>query len=280
MASNLPATQTTPLAFMDKLSPAAYLYEPTEASSTSSKDPKLVVVCSWMAAKDVHIAKYINQHQALFPTSKILLVKNHYSHTISFAKAKAEIKPAVPVIKALADSIPAGTTEPQMLLHVFSNGGNASFWRLLGLWTETSPSGLERFPAYNVVFDSAPGLFQWMRAYRAMSPALPPWVAPLSHLVIAWFWLLYKPFGIQDPLARSAASVSNPQLVAKEGRRAYIYSEEDEMVSWRDVEAHASAAAMLGFEVSTNKFEGSKHVAHSRFDSDRYWGVVKSAWEG
>ena len=61
--------------------------------------------------------------------------------------------------------------------------------------------------------------------------------------------------------------------------RCYIYSKEDEMVSWENVEEHAAEAEGRGWRVRRELFVGSGHVAHARVDSGRYWGVVQRVWE-
>jgi hypothetical protein len=65
-----------------------------------------------------------------------------------------------------------------------------------------------------------------------------------------------------------------------ERRRTYIYSAEDTLTDWRDVEAHAKEAERKGFEVGLERYKGSKHVAHAREDERRYWGIFKRTVEG
>ena len=63
-----------------------------------------------------------------------------------------------------------------------------------------------------------------------------------------------------------------------------MYGTGDEAVDWRDVEKHAAEARMIlgdeGGKVRLERFEGGRHVAHVRVDAERYWRVVKEAWEG
>lgn len=66
----------------------------------------------------------------------------------------------------------------------------------------------------------------------------------------------------------------------KETRRCYIYSEEDELVDWRDVEDHARDAEEKGFVVRREKVVGSGHCAHARGEGGkRYWETVRETWE-
>ena len=57
---------------MEALSRDTLYYRPQPQQSTdslSSPPPRLILVLSWMDARDVYIAKYINQHRALYPTA-------------------------------------------------------------------------------------------------------------------------------------------------------------------------------------------------------------------
>lgn len=61
--------------------------------------------------------------------------------------------------------------------------------------------------------------------------------------------------------------------------RLYMYSEQDEMVRWGDVEDHAAEGARHGLRVRLERFADSPHVAHARTDPARYWGAVGRTWE-
>ncbi|KAJ4286566.1 hypothetical protein N0V88_007988 [Collariella sp. IMI 366227] len=90
MASNgttKPAAK--PLGFMSKLSPCVYLHDPegsspvlsiTDATPSLNPPPKLIILASWMGARDPHIAKYLVQYQALYPSSPILLLRSEARH--------------------------------------------------------------------------------------------------------------------------------------------------------------------------------------------------------
>lgn len=60
--------------------------------------------------------------------------------------------------------------------------------------------------------------------------------------------------------------------------RLYLYSKADDMVSWKDVEEHATTAVSKGLNVSVECFEDTPHVAHARKYPDRYWAAVKKLW--
>lgn len=73
--------------------------------------------------------------------------------------------------------------------------------------------------------------------------------------------------------------LNDPQLFSVRAPRAYVYSREDEMVGWRDVEGHVAEARERGYRARAELFEGSKHVAHMPMDSERYWRIVQEVWK-
>jgi hypothetical protein len=69
----------------------------------------------------------------------------------------------------------------------------------------------------------------------------------------------------------------------KEVRRCYVYSKEDELIKWEDVEEHAGLAQEAegeegGKRVTLELFSGP-HVAHLKGERKRYTEVVRRLWE-
>lgn len=148
---------------------------------------------------------------------------------------------------------------------------------MLGFLRGTYGAG---FPPHVTVYDSAPGHFHFASAMRAPTVNLGPIARPLaipfvaSVLVIYVLWFL----GRRDP-QRRAADYAN-ENAAGEVRRAYMYSDRDDIVDWRDVEAHAAEAVKRGHQVHTERFVGTGHVSHYLKDEGRYVGVVRETWAG
>lgn len=63
-------------------------------------------------------------------------------------------------------------------------------------------------------------------------------------------------------------------------RRLYLYSEEDQLVYYKDLEQHAADAKKAGYSVWLEKFDGTPHVAHARKYPERYWKMVRDFWQG
>lgn len=314
MASNTstptpgPSTKEGPLSSFDRISRLVYLYRPGPSNgrkpsaspgtpaltSVVNRAPRLILVASWMDAREPHIAKYTTRLQALYPDSPLLLVRCFSHHfTTKVRLHPKEIEPAVPVIRSiLAEAAVGGgggdgQQEPDMLIHVFSNGGSTTLRHLYRLYAKSArPGEPDRLPAHVTIFDSAPGRWQWRRSVTAFMASLAGmnWairliMRPLLHLMCAFYWLTHVPWGRPGYLGQSWLVHNDRAENRSECRRTYIYSEEDKLVDYRHVEEHAAAAAANGYVPRLEKFSGGQHVAHVRVDEQRYWGVVRGTWE-
>ncbi|SPO04840.1 uncharacterized protein DNG_07525 [Cephalotrichum gorgonifer] len=270
---------------MEKMSPVVSLHRSKDALPNASA-PKLIAVLTWMAAQDVHIAKYIAAYRAMFPSSPILLIKAPYKNTIFANQAKVEVAPAVSVIKSIFASVepePTEIQEPQMIFHLLSNGGCLSFGHLLEAWGKNDPDTPLSLPTHVMVLDSCPGLFHWSRMHRALSQPLPAWFAPIVHVVLAFALVAYK-FTEPDPVKRMRVgwALNDKGVLGAQRRRVYLYSDADKVVGSEDVEAHAEEVRETGSleEVRLENFGGTAHVVHMRSDPDRYWSAVRDVWDG
>ncbi|KAJ4374709.1 hypothetical protein N0V85_009051, partial [Neurospora sp. IMI 360204] len=199
---------SSPLSFMTRLSQHVYLYRPsttlsptTTATTGNRPPPKLILLCSWMGARDPHIAKYITPYQALFPSTPILLIKSEMKHVFKPKSAWPEMEGVVPVLREIfgsemlqqgSDSFgsvegESSTTltsststtsdsneqDPELLIHLFSNGGSA---QLLSLhhYLQSQSSLRLRLPTHLTILDSAPGQMAYFPTYLALSHVLLP----------------------------------------------------------------------------------------------------------
>ena len=60
----------------------------------------------------------------------------------------------------------------------------------------------------------------------------------------------------------------------------YLFSKEDRMIAWTDIDQHAEEARRKGWMVQEAVFEGSGHCAHLTKDRRRYVDIVNSVWTG
>ena len=176
---------------------------------------------------------------------------------------------------------PAGD---EVLAHVFSNGGSHQLLHLAALFRARTGRAL---PLRGVVLDSCPGTGELVRSIRGLGtslsalPLLQRWAAKFSLYTRFYvFGLLCKLLGRRNAVENARAGLNDAQLVRAEARRAYVYSEGDNVVEAVDIKAHALEAEKKGFNVKKEVFENTVHVAHIRGDEQRYWGIVQQIWTG
>ncbi|KAI1803140.1 hypothetical protein F4811DRAFT_526189 [Daldinia bambusicola] len=288
MASNqLSTTAVEPLSMMKKLSPFVYIYEPESVvtpKTTRLRVPKLVFVASWMDAQDLHIIKYITRYQAVYPTSKIVLVKFILKESISPSLLRNAVEPAFTYLRSQLDAgfLSASPSEPEILMHLFSNGGSSTIRALYELFQ--SQTG-RPFPLHAAVYDSCPGLFSFSTLYNVLIINFPRGflrliATPFVILFVIGLWIIHAFRFITGENYLSANwRILNDLDLVKQTNRAYIYGKADVMVDWRHVEMHAKQAAAEGLDVRTEVFEHSPHVSHMRTNGERYWNIITETWE-
>ncbi|KAI1780253.1 hypothetical protein F4818DRAFT_395109 [Hypoxylon cercidicola] len=288
MASNQPATAARPPSTVKKLSPFVYFYEPeptlTQQQVSSAGTPRLILIASWMDARDLHISKYMMQYQTIYPTSIILLVRFVFKESLFESVANATVEPAFAYLRSKIESgvLSASPTVPEILVHTFSNGGSTTMRTLYQLFR--SQTG-RAFPVHAAIYDSCPGLYSFSSFYSVFMLSFPKvlrlMVAPFVVAFIVSLWVWHNPLSIisgEDILSKNARILNDPDF-AKQTNRSYVYGNADTMVEWSHVEKHAVDAAARGFVVRREMFECSAHVSHMRADAGRYWKIVTETWE-
>lgn len=268
---------------MQRLSPIVSLHKPDGAPDPSA--PKLITLFTWMAAQEPHIAKYVAGYQALYPSSSILVIRCPLENVVLRGKPRREVGPAVSALRSILPEGGEGSgKEPEMILHLFSNGGCTMFQHFMNVLRDEAGERQKggELPRHVCLMDSCPGAFDWTRAHKAISAGFPAWMSPFVHLIIAFqlFTSLFaEPVGTKG--GRWGLVLNEPAVLSVQERRAYLYADGDEMVDPRHVERHAEEAKEgLGGAVKMLNFGSSRHVAHARTDPERYWGAVKEVWEG
>ena len=292
------------LSDLKQLSPNVYLLEPatkedaTPTASITSKSiassdtplPKLIILFTWMGAAPSHISKYISGYRDHFPSSRLLIIRNSPAD-LFYRSSSTQRRWLAPAIDVLLSTISVlekieqnKQQKPDLLIHIFSNGGSTQLLNFLRTYYLATSSNV--FPSHIKILDSCPGTATFQRSVRAMAVGLPP-AQPLrllllivTYIVIAAYWLAFSLNVISDPIGLIRRGLNDKALIKGELKRGYIYSEADQMVDWRVVEEHARDAEAKGFVVRREKFVESGHVAHMRVGGGvRYWGIVEGMWE-
>lgn len=233
------------------------------------------------------MSRYVSKYQELYPGATILLMRSTFL-SCAFASVGARaVTPVPPLMRRVLEPVDQ-TRTPKLLIHLFSNGGSSMLYYLY-LEYAASASRLQQedpiLPPHVTIFDSAPSGFQYWRQVESIIPSIPGGLlarvaaAPFVHFLCLTMYIRYRILGMTAFSARWAMA-HNDKAKVLEAARSYIYSEEDRVILWQDVEEHAAEAEMRGFQVlRRDKFEGSLHVLHSKMDPKRYWEVVKQTWE-
>jgi hypothetical protein len=193
---------------------------------------------------------------------------------------------AASVVRDAFQTPPATTSSsPPLLIHIFSNSGSSSIANLYQEFAATAgPDEDTRLPRHVTIFDSCPGLFRIARAVAFVSVSLSPLqtlIAALFLYAFGIYWVASMALGLlPNSLEDWYKSHNNMVGNTTEMRRVYIYSPNDALTDYRDVESHAAEAKSKGFSVALEKYENSAHVAHLRKDESRYWKIVRRTLEG
>ena len=290
------------------IGPQTFLYTPHKPTSG-----QLIILCTWLGAARKHIAKYIALYRRVAPSARILLIESSVSILGSTFVRRQRIIQYTPAAAAVLDTlaecehqIPAYSKElldgcldtekkdkrirrsstssryadPKILLHIFSNGGMSSATHLLHVLRSRMKKPLA---LTGIVFDSCPGKgTSYWQTFDAMMLSFPEnhvWRF-LGALAVHCFLIvlvLYIACGNENPAALwwRTPLEENPAHGA-----CYLFSREDRMIDWIDVQQHAKEARRNNWRVMEVQFYGSGHCAHLMMNEGRYIEAVNSVWEG
>ncbi|KAG4028340.1 hypothetical protein MFRU_022g00600 [Monilinia fructicola] len=277
--------QPKPLSTFTKLSPSVFLYTPSSTAPPPASHPTTILLCSWNNAAPKHISYYTTHYSNLFPSSRIILCTMKTTQFLLQSEARRR-KDAAPAIDALFSGSP--DEEERCLVHCISNGGAKRFYGLAGTYRSWKN---RPFPAKTIIYDSCPSLPWFKRDLHALlhvPGAKLPWLMyiPLAILAvlaaaIVNFIVHWCPHWVWRDLVRGPLlGLNDETLVGKGGARGYIYSEEDEVIEWRDVEEHGEVGKSKGYRVERIKMGGGKHAQMFKGEGGEgaYWGFITKLW--
>ncbi|CAI7671710.1 unnamed protein product [Penicillium manginii] len=248
-----------------------YLHEPPGNDSSGGPEtlaPALVVLCTWAGgATPRRINKYLAQYRQLYPSSALLLITTSIPDTAfrPFRWIRRRLNPARRAIRHVLASAtgdePRGTDDkPGILFHLFSHGGCNIGVQLSLAMREEDDHGVAFLSSIRgIILDCSPGDDTFERSYRA---------ALLSHA------------GFIRAVRDLRLALNDPNTFGTDAKRLYIYSKEDVMVGWEDVQSHFKEARSQGYTADQIVFESGSHCTLMIEDADRYWTAVQRFWEG
>lgn len=280
---------------------------PPPPPSGTRRPPNLVIIFSWTGAIPKHIVKYTEAYKAMYPGTPILLITTAIAD-LAFHSTKKKIKALAPAIDYLCSFLDSarhsmssqtagaeGTSrapngDPSILLHAFSEGG-ANKAVCLAQGYQARRGGTARLPVGAFIFDSTPGTPRYasnVAAFRRALPRHPVAQAvglPVGAGVLGVTWVLFCVFvGYENNLISKTRRALNDAALwdVKDVPRTYLFSEADDLICWRDVEAHglASAAPGIGVRSLLVRFKATPHCCHTRGENaEVYWEAVRRTWE-
>ena len=277
---------------LHQISQHIYLYE-SNLEEKNPNDPALVILCTWVGgATPRRINKYVSHYHKTYPGSSILLITTDFATTAlrPFSWIRASLKPARRAIAAITQEIdndlPAIDQPGGILLHLFSHGGGNTALQLALSMKEEKDQGSWFFSNLKgLILDCCPGDDSLERAYAAARTSVPE--TPFSQLL--GDTLLYPTVAVINALQHARLmrairdlrhQLNDPSTFGSQPRRLYLYTKEDVMVKWEDVESHMQDARARGYSVEKECFERGSHCGLIMEDAERYWAAVRGFWEG
>ncbi|KAI9163269.1 paxu protein [Paramyrothecium foliicola] len=252
--------------------------------------PTAVVILGWGDGLPKHVAKYAEGFRALFPRARIVAVLSPISKAM-FSDLGARSAAMVPVVETLFPGGPdRDTTNPRqgdILLLAMSNTGAINYAATLHAYRERYGAAM---PHRLLVLDSTPGgtdmtvdnLKRWGRAMALGTAAWFPWPFVVTQtlwagalVVNSWVgWAL----GRHHPGAQARQMCNDAGFEDVAARRLYVYSREDDLIGYGDIENHIAETKEQGWEVDVELFKGSNHVGHMRMFPQEYWAAIRASW--
>ncbi|KAJ6031914.1 hypothetical protein N7540_002646 [Penicillium herquei] len=269
-----------------------YLYETQVANDIVSSSPSLIILCTWVGgATPRRINKYVSQYRKIYPYTSILLITTDFATTAlrPFSWIRANLSPARLVIRRIIERIGKDTQnvtdQGGILLHLFSHGGGNTALQLALSLKEEHDQGIWFFSKLKgIILDCCPGDDGLQRAYAAARTSVPE--TPIFQFLGTT--LLYPAMAVMNTLQHARLiraiqdlreQLNDPSSFGSKARRLYMYSRQDIMVKWEDVESHIQDARFRGYKVEKACFEHGSHCGLIMEDATRYWTTVQRFWK-
>ncbi|KAF4124784.1 Eukaryotic protein of unknown function (DUF829) [Geosmithia morbida] len=262
--------------------------ESPDGEGAEDSQPDVLVLYGWGDGIPKHVAKYADGYAALFPRARQILVLSPISKAM-FSEHDARALTMIPVVRALFPDGPRAESAPRSVaVHIMSNTGAINYASTLRAYTDMYGQPM---PHDLLVLDSTPGSprmtwFNLLRWSRAMALGLSA-VVPLPFVVIqsiSGVFLFVSGTvanirGTQSSGSWASEATRDPELVTPSTRKLYLYSKEDDLISWTDIEENIAENKAAGWQTDACVFEGTGHVGHMRKHTRQYWHAIRQSWE-
>ncbi|KFH43894.1 hypothetical protein ACRE_053120 [Hapsidospora chrysogenum ATCC 11550] len=261
--------------------------ENPDSEPVPAEHPEVVIVYGWGDGLPKHVVKYAEGFRVLFPRSKQILVLSPIAKAM-FTDLHQRTQFMMPVVRELFPSGPDAEGAPRRILaHAMSNTGAVNYAATLNGFRELYNAPL---PHQLFSMDSTPGstdltvnnVVRWSRAMSLGTAGFFPWPFVVTQSIFAIFLFIKGNLdglrGIESPGGWSWKAANNEAYETREARKLYMYSKEDDLIYWKDIESHAAETRSLGWQADVEVFEGSGHVGHMRMHGEQYWSAILASW--
>lgn len=261
-----------------------FVREADQSDKAPADHPDVVMIYGWGDGLPKHVSKYAEGYLGLFPYAKQIVVLSPIQKAFN-SDLQQRSDSMLPVIKAV---FPSGEEAPKKILaHTMSNTGAVNYAAMLNAYQQLYNTPC---PHQLLVMDSTPGgtnfwanLSRWSRAMALGTAGWFPWPFAVTQGIWA-VWLMVNGFyealiGRESAGGWSSKAVNDGQYEVDGARRLYMYSKEDDLIHWGDIEEHAALSRKLGREADVEVFEGSGHVGHMRMHGEQYWNSILASWK-
>ena len=284
------APQPVPFPGFTAISDRVYVQDGDQkAESSATDEPTSIVIFGWGDAKPNPVSKYADGFRELFPSARIIVV---LSGTMQAAHqtTNSRIKTVMPVIDLIFPT-PSGSGdgEERVLLHAMSNTGGVFAGATVAAYQRRHGAD-KMFPHKLLVLDSTPGsvhfasqVGRWSRAMAVGTAKHFPWpffITQAMWYVYLWAnWAWEKLRGAETAGVWACRTLTDRSVTTLDSSRLYLYSKEDDIILWGDLEDKVAEAKALGYSADVEMFEGSPHVGHMKLHPEQYWSKILDCWK-
>ena len=272
------------------ISDRVYLRNGNEKSKPVPADePTTIIISGWGDGMPKHVSKYSDGFHELFPSSRIIVILSGTLQA-SNQQEEARIEAMMPVVDTIFPTpTGSGREEERVLIHAMSNTG-AIFAAAAVVGYQRRHGTDKTFPHKLLICDSTPGSLdfasqvgRWSHAMAVGTAKFFPWPAIITQglwYIFLWAnWAFERLRGSEPSGVWANRVMTDKSIISTDSHRLYLYSKEDEIIGWKDLEENVAGVKALGWPVDLEMFEGSPHVGHMRLHPEQYWNKISNAWK-
>ncbi|XP_063697883.1 transmembrane protein 53-A-like [Culicoides brevitarsis] len=246
-------------------------FRPLDLKLTSAKDESkgtpVVLLLGWLGCQDKHLKKY----SKIYEDRGMTTLRYTVPGDALFVWRPKMTRISKSILRTLEEE---NLTKNPLIVHVFSNGGAYAFKYISD---EMKNSQLE-LDIRGQIFDSAPcgagalgNFYHVLKEIIGKDKIYSSLVASSLIFGVICIQILKYPFQAyladKNPYEGLLQDQRNfPQL--------FLYSKEDKLMPFEDVEKFIKARKKLGIDVTSNCFNGSPHVSHYLMFKDAYLTLI------